>query len=106
MLLKCFSCGVEKDTNVLETYPWEEDGFCLDDPVMPLIVMECQSRENIWKAVVHCHSCHHKIQPDMWMSESEWSSLNPIIPFDKLPEVKINEMGYTDFNPESYFDCY
>jgi hypothetical protein len=51
---------------------------------------------------VHCHSCHHKVQPDMWMSESEWNSINPIISFNRLPEVKRNTEGWTDFNPENY----
>lgn len=104
MLLKCFSCGVEKDTNIKEAYLWPEDGIC-DGEVEPLFVMECQpdnEEDKIWRVAVYCHSCHHKVQPDMWMSESEWDSLNPVIPFNKLPEIKSNKESYTDFNPENY----
>jgi hypothetical protein len=86
MLLKCFGCGIEKDTSIKEIYLWPEDGIC-DDEIEPLFVMECQpdNREDkIRKAVVHSHSCHHKNRPYMWMSERDWNSINTIISYNIL----------------------
>jgi len=40
--VKCFGCGVQKDTDVLEVYPYPEDGV-VDDPIAPLLVLDCES---------------------------------------------------------------
>jgi hypothetical protein len=98
--MKCFACGVEKDMAALEVSKWaEEDGLC-DEPIEPLHVIECQSitYPNIFKATVICLECHHKLQPDMWISEPMWIALNPVIPFDRLPMPHDKAM----WNPEFY----
>ena len=101
--MKCFACGVEKDMNVLEVNPWHEDLGVIDDPIAPLVVMDCSpggpegKTGKTWKIVVVCHECWHKLEPDMWICEENWKSLNPVIPFDKLPEEAENK-----WDPESY----
>jgi hypothetical protein len=100
--MKCFSCGIEKDPAKLEQSPYcEEDGLA-DDPMSPLCVMECQSDTDhtIFKAVVVCLECFHKLEPDMWISEGMWQILNPRVSFDKLP--KISGTGTDQWNPENY----
>jgi hypothetical protein len=93
--MKCYGCSVEKDLNILEVYPWPEDDRLCTDPIDPLMVLECQGKserngpngEWCWKAVVVCHACFRKLDPDMWIGENCWISINPRIPFDDLPEV-------------------
>jgi hypothetical protein len=98
--MKCFGCGVEKNMADLEISKWaEEDGLC-DEPIPPLHVIECQSGTDpgIFKVTVFCLECHHKLEPDMWISEEMWNALNPIIPFDKLPMPCNKNM----WEPENY----
>jgi hypothetical protein len=82
-ILKCFGCGVQKDTDVLEAYRYPDDGI-VDYPIAPFFVIDCQSGYG-WKVVVVCHDCLHKLAPDLWISDDEWKSLNPVVPFEKLP---------------------
>ena len=100
--MECFACGIEKDLAALEVSKWaKEDGLC-DEPIPPLHVMECQSNTDrgLFKATVICLECHHKLQPDMWISEGMWVALNPVIPFDRLSKLSLVEKGKWD--PESY----
>jgi len=87
---KCLSCGVEKDINSLEVYPYEGDCIITDEPVQPLIDIECQSviDHTDFRLASICHSCFHKVQPDMWMSAAEWKSLKPNTAFSDLPKLK------------------
>lgn len=100
--MQCFGCGVEKDPKVLEEYSHPETDRICDGPVPPLFVIECQptGKDTGWKAVVVCHECFHRLDPDMWISERCWESLNPTTPFDKLPS---NNLDIPDrWNPENY----
>jgi hypothetical protein len=87
-ILKCFGCGAQKDTDVLEASPYAEEDGIVDYPIGPLHVIDCQRGligASEWKVVVVCHECFHKLDPDMWISENCWKSLNPVVPFEKLP---------------------
>jgi hypothetical protein len=92
--MKCFGCGVEKDLEVWEVSPHhEEDGLC-DEPLPPLFVVECGAGQ---MAVV-CHECFHTLSPDMWISRRCWESINPTIPFERLPAIRITGL----WNPRNY----
>ena len=89
----CFGCGAEKDIRYLETYPFpDEDGIC-DDPIGPLFVLDCQGPQIPndpngyceYRKTLVCHACFHALSPDMWISKEGWESLNPKVPYDKLP---------------------
>jgi hypothetical protein len=89
--MECYGCGVKKDMTILEQSPyWKED--CLsDEPIQPLFVIECQSDtdQSDFRNVVVCHECYHKLEPDMWISESMYKALNPKIPFQQVPQTKV-----------------
>lgn len=83
MKVKCMACGVEKDPLRKEVYPYPEDGI-VDEPVTPLWELDCQGAD--WRWVLVCHDCLHKLDADLWISDRCWRSLNPIVPFEKLPK--------------------
>ncbi len=84
MKMRCLACGVEKDTEVKEAYPYPQDGL-IDEPIDPLFEIDCQG-PNGWRKVTVCHECFHKLDPDQWINETEWNSLTPVTPFGKLPK--------------------
>jgi hypothetical protein len=87
-ILNCFGCDVQKDTDVLETSPYADEDGIVDYPIKPLHVIDCEPGlmgASEWKVVVVCHECFHKLDVDMWISENCWKSLNPVVPFEKLP---------------------
>ena len=104
--MKCYGCGAEKDPAGKEVYPYPEDQTLCDGPIQPLFVIECQSiaRDEAtgfhdFRAVVVCHECFRKLDPDMWIGEQCWRSLNPKVPFDLLPkphEEKWEPTSYPD----------
>jgi hypothetical protein len=97
--MKCYGCGIEKDLTKEEVYPYPEDEKLTTDPIPPLFVLECQSEKSFtFRAVVVCHECFRLLDPDMWIGENCWISINPIIPFDELPETAENDL----FEPSSY----
>jgi hypothetical protein len=84
---KCLACGIEKDMNKFEMYPYDNDGIITEEPIQPLFEdVPCQSNtdHSDFRVVTVCHECFHKVQPDMWMSQGEWESLNPITDFSNL----------------------
>ena len=85
MKKSCQACGVEKDTEVKEAYPYPDDGFS-NEPMEPLMTIECQGTTG-WRVATVCHECIHKLDVDMWISERCWLTLNPIIPFEQLPKL-------------------
>jgi hypothetical protein len=89
---KCLGCGVEKDMDVLEPYPYPEDERLVEGPIVPLFVLDCEPSDRTggkqWKAVVVCHECFKRLDPDMWISERCWININPVVPFDELPLTK------------------
>ena len=104
MKMKCWGCGTEKDTSVLEVYSHPEDERLIDDPIAPLFVIDCQPQEDKvdgkgFRVVVVCHECFHNLDVDMWIGSNCWSALNPRVPFDKLP---LFEKGRRE--PEDYID--
>ena len=106
--MKCFSCGNDKDLNVQKSYPYPEDDCLCDDPISQLLTIECQGRNNYFKMAVMCHDCWHRLQIgggiDMWIGESCWESLNPIIHFSKLPNVLNYDevLAYEKWKAENY----
>lgn len=99
--MKCYGCGIEKDLTKEEVYPYPEDERLTTDPIPPLFVLECQAKDSNggYRAVVVCHKCFRLLDPDMWIGENCWISINPAIPFCQLPEV----IKY-DWEPRSYPD--
>lgn len=82
----CMACGIEKDPELFEKYPYPEEDRIVTIPVVPLICLNCESSDRV-KQVTVCHECFHKLEPDMWISQKMWEDLNPVIPFDQLPEA-------------------
>jgi hypothetical protein len=104
--MKCYGCGITKNTAVMEPYPYPEEDHCSTRPMEPLFVLDC-SPEAIGtghRAVVVCHECFHKLDPDLWISEKCWRSLNPVVPFERLPKPiprpeKYQAVLYPDIAP-------
>jgi hypothetical protein len=87
MKVKCLSCGVEKDTEVKEVYPYPDDGL-VDDPIRPVSFLDCQDGRD-WREVVVCHECFHRLEPDQWISRRCWETLEPVTPFGALPPCRL-----------------
>ena len=77
MKMRCLSCGIEKDTSILEVYG---DGLTRDPP---LFAIDCEGDDS--RMAIVCQTCWHRLKPDMWISDSCWLGLNPVTPFDQLP---------------------
>jgi hypothetical protein len=94
MKQRCLACGVEKDTSVKEVYPYGNDDGITDEPIEPFFRLDCQSGFGLpaaeWRVVTVCHECFHKLQPDLWINNIGWQSLNPITPFEQLPKLEDN----------------
>ncbi len=113
MIKSCSACGVHKDLGKLEIYPYPEDECLTESPILPLLIIECQGKENKpnggwdFRIVVMCHECWHRLVNgpgiDMWIGESCWGFLNPSIPFDRLPgSPSYDTMGEEKWNPANY----
>jgi len=93
MKMRCFGCDIEKDLEILETFPFAYEDELVDEPIQPLSVLDCQGPRipddpngySEFRMVVVCHACCHALEPDMWISKECWDALNPKIPYDKLP---------------------
>jgi hypothetical protein len=101
MKMKCLAYGVVKDPRVKEFYPYPDDGIVDDRPNGPLWVIHCQGHPE-WRAVVVCHHCLHKLEPDLWISSNCWASLNPITPFEELPMIRKGSDGKDPYDIELY----
>lgn len=92
MKQRCLACGAEKDTSTKEVYPYPDDGIIDDEPIEPLMDIDCQGSRihevTDWRVVTVCHDCFHKLGVDMWISERCWLSLNPLTPFEQLPKLQ------------------
>jgi len=95
MRRKCLACGIEKDSDAKEVYPYPEDGLLCDEPVDALFGLDCEPWEDVpreadkkWRRVQVCHECLHKLDADMWISSRCWKKLNPVTPFEQLPLLK------------------
>ena len=99
MKMKCFGCGAEKDLTAKELYPFPEDGLISDEPIDPLFVLCCEGwdeHSGVWKQVVVCHVCFHKLEPDMWISSNCWATINPKVRFEGLPDHDHANCGNDD----------
>lgn len=79
-----------KDTDVEEVSPHAHEDGLTPEPVPPLFQLDCQPPEftdSDWRAVVVCHECFHRLEPDMWISPGCWASLSPKVPFENLPPL-------------------
>ena len=93
MSTSCQACGAVKDRSCKEVYPFPVDHL-IDTPIDPLCELDCQggplndgSGYCDFRRVTVCHACFHKLSPDMWISQSCWESLSPVVPFKDLPEL-------------------
>jgi len=87
---RCHQCGAEKNPEMLETFPYPDGALTTEMPISPLVEIDCEPtvRGNDWKRVEICHRCFHELKPDMWINEAIWASLNPVTPFDALPDLE------------------
>ena len=107
-LHRCFCCGAVKDLDVEEVYPYLEDDTLCDEPIPPLLCLECQGPP--WKLCVLCHECWHKMHLaydgiDMWISRGMWDGLDPLVPFVGLSApVKVEHPwdNVTDWDADNY----
>ena len=81
--MKCHACGVAKNAAAKEPYPFPGDGVIDDEPIVPFLAIECRGLD--WRIAIVCHRCLHALQPDLWISETQWASITPITPFSGLP---------------------
>ncbi len=88
--MRCFLCGTEKDPSILETFPYEEGSLTQEEPIDPLLVIECETN-SVWRAAVVCHHCFHRLDPDMWVLGKHWDSMDPKVPFRLLPATHGSE---------------
>lgn len=90
MKIKCFSCGVEKDTSDLVYYSGD-CGLIDDEPINPLLYLSVEgprqtnSEHHEYRLAVVCHKCFDLLDPDMWISKKMWDALNPKIQYLDLP---------------------
>ncbi len=91
-MMKCLSCGCEKDPTLLEAYPYDGDEFDHYDLLPSLLTIECQ-RSTEWGMAILCHECWHKLSRacngvDMWIDCAVWKSLDPVTAYENLPAIK------------------
>ena len=102
--MRCFGCGIEKDPRGKEFFTGEYDGLIDDEPISSLFVLDVQpssAEKKKWKATVVCHGCFDRLEPDMWISENCWKSLDPVLVFDDLPELP---EGYEYLDNPAFFE--
>lgn len=77
MKMRCFGCGVEKDTEVDEFWTEPDDMCTTDVPIAPLSTICVQSRDpdEEWRTTVVCNHCLFLLQPDAWISQDCWEGL-------------------------------
>jgi hypothetical protein len=86
---KCHGCGAEKNPADLEVYPYPEDERLTEDPIPPLLTVECQPADpkSGWRMATVCHHCFHRLDVDMWIGQRCWESLSPVTDFRDLPTL-------------------
>ncbi len=112
--MKCFACLAEKDPSSQSVYPYPEDDIVDDKPIASLMTIECQSssERSDFRMAVMCHECWHRLAStlgiDMWIGQACWESLQPVIPFTRLPQVKsflpvgVKQIDYEKWNAVNY----
>jgi hypothetical protein len=73
-IMNCVLCGKSgvDENHFIESQPGDESGGKGD-----------------WKKIHLCEACFIKIEPDldMWTCQTHYESWNPLIPYDKLPNL-------------------
>jgi hypothetical protein len=65
--MNCQGCG----TSGVKLYPIDCEPIATDVP---------------WKKVKVCAECIAKLDADMWISERCWAAIDPVVPFESLPD--------------------
>jgi hypothetical protein len=97
-IMKCHMCGIDKDPAILEKYPFADEDGIIEDPIEPLFDIDCQpggpGGMNLrpWKKITLCHSCWHRLKPDMWTCQEHYEARNPVTPYNELPDLPENEI--------------
>jgi len=115
MLLRCFGCGAERNTEIFELYCYEEEGMDDGEPRPPLFVIPCDytvsssnpTLNDKSGAAVVCHECFHKLSPDMWIDRGCWESIDPLIQTEDLPDIfqgvqNCSHAARAQWDPETY----
>lgn len=106
LVKRCLSCDAKKNLLIETIYPYPEDESLCDEPIPQLLTIEVQGNQGGYKMCVMCHECWHKLcisrGIDMWIGQACWGSLNPITPYQRLPEVQYNEKGHIEWRAERY----
>lgn len=107
MIKKCFACGTQKDLDIEVRYPYELDSLDTEDSISPLLVIGVEGTIDGFRMILVCHECWHKLDTDggldIWISQRHYESLNPVIPFDKLPNPVPYQNGKSDtYNARNY----
>lgn len=88
-MVKCHVCGIEKDPSVKEFYPYEEDNIVTDRPTSPVCSIDVEGYDGYDRRATICNECWHRLcvmdAVDLWLSEKIWETLNPVTPFNQLP---------------------
>lgn len=81
---RCFACGRRSDevpggptaSEAHQAWRWSAG------------VLEVEGNEGGWRAAVACWVCFWKTDPDLWISQTCWEALSPVVPFEKLPPLR------------------
>lgn len=76
--MKCDACG-KKDVS--------EDAWIDSQPGD-----EKPGNPGEWKRIHLCEACWDRLEPDMWTCQDHYESLNPITPYDALPNLPEKEI--------------
>lgn len=89
----CSSCGIKKDPEIKEIYPFPDDGIVDDKAIGPLIRIKVAGHP--FRIASVCHQCFHKLDPDMWISQAQWESEPRRIVFENLPPEELDAKAKT-----------
>lgn len=96
--MKCHICGIDKDPAILERYPFADEDGIIEALIEPLFYLDCQPGDasgnapGVWKQITFCHTCFHRLHPDMWTCQEHYEALNPVTPFNELPNLPEDEI--------------
>ncbi len=91
--IKCMACGIDRDMSIKERCV---DGkiFHSDALLDPIQFIDCERNlypyPSDWRTISVCVQCFTRLEPDIWVSENCWKSLDPVTPFEKLPKMPEN----------------
>jgi len=99
--MNCQGCGAERDSVKQYLYPYPDDGIDTSEPISLLFKLDCQGPPipdhpqgySEYRTALVCHSCFHRLEPDMWISEACWKRLSPVVPYEKLPLLDLDTAG-------------